>query len=185
MTKQEIEDYINIYRAYPKEYTGRRDKGIILYMQWQYRFNLETNEVTQPIGEINENGDFEIIGIYTYPLGDHHNRKLATNVEQNRSLMYTTYNRIVTDLGYEDRVVSEDNNKDWTPRDLVAEIDYIRSLYVYDGPMIYLKKEDNMRYTKELARLHYFLRSYGNALDGIPATIKHNSKYDNQEVNNE
>ena len=178
--KKRIEDHINTYRVYPPEYTGRPDKKLLREMDESYRFNPKDNTITRKEGRINSNGDFEIIGLFKFPIDNPEAKTPATTIDRDLKFITTVYNDIMEDLGYKDSIISQDRDtKDWTLRDMVAEVDYIRSTYVYGGPKSVMKKTDNKRYTRELYRLYGFLRQYKNRIDGIPAHATHNSKYDN------
>ena len=185
MTTKEIEEYINTYRMYPDEYSGIRDNKILEKLNQSYRYNVKDNTITRLEGYIDNNGDFVLGETYTFPIDNPSDRRLSTTSDKHFKFKLNKYNVMMNELGYPDSVVTDEINKDWNLRDMVAEADYIRSLYVYGGPKSSLKKTDNPRYTSELARLHHFLRANRNNIDHLTVTVKHNSKYDNMEVDNE
>lgn len=186
MTTKEIEDYINTYRMYPDEYKGRRSRDILHILNSSHRYDPKDNSIIRKEGRINSNGDFEIIGTFKFSMDNPSDKTPIDNLYHTRRFINKVYNNIVTNLGYDESVITEDNdNKDWTVRDMVAEIDRIRSEYVYGGVKSGMKKTDTNRYNRELARLLGFIRKYKYLIDGVPTVAKHNSKYDNMEVNNE
>ena len=67
MTNQEIENYINTYRVYPDEYKGKRDTNILLTMTSSFKYNPKDHTITRTEGRINDNGDFELVGSFTFP----------------------------------------------------------------------------------------------------------------------
>lgn len=185
MTKKEIEKYINTYRVYPPEYTGKRDPKILYTMGAFYRVNVREQTITRYEGKINDNGDFELVGIFTFPI-DNPEAKTITRAISFNSII-TSYNQLMTDLGYEDRLITPGSKREsWNLRDLVSEVEYIRSLYYTKGhERNKLKVEDPSLFNKHTSRLRYFLRANKPYIDNLVVTEQHNSKYDNMEVVNE
>jgi len=56
--KERIENYINEFHCYPIEYKGKRDYTLLNRMDDERTF--EGMNLTQWVGKINENGDFEL-----------------------------------------------------------------------------------------------------------------------------
>ena len=177
--KKRIEDFINTHRVYPKEYRGKRDNKILQDMGLSHRYDAKTNSISRLEGRINDNGDFEVVGLVTFS-PDNPTEKTPGGLPFLHKKAVKRYNEAVKELGYGDRmIVPGSDTENWTLRDMVAEIDYIRSLYVYDGPKKILKQTETLRYNTELARLYGFLRKYRDLIGGIDAYTTHNSKYDN------
>ena len=180
MTTKEIEDYINTHRLYPDEYKGKRDKHTLYLMNHGYKYNPKNNTITKLEGRINDNGDFELIGSFTFPVGRPEEK---VPVEENiidMEHVTEAYNRIITDLGYEDRVIGTPRTKNWNLRDMVCEIEYIRSVYYTEGEeRNKLRYEDYATWNRHCSRLRNFIRNYKDHIDDLVCTDNHNSKYDN------
>lgn len=178
MTTKEIEDYINTHRLYPPEYKGKRDKHTLYLMNNGFKYDPKKNTITRLEGHINENGDFELIGLFTFPVGRPEEK---VPVEENRLDMdhiIDVYNKIMTDLGYEDRVIEK--NTKWNLRDMVAEIDNVREIYHTKGEDRYnLRYENEGVYENQRSRLHRFIRIYRDDIKDMVCTEVHNSRFDN------
>lgn len=178
MTTKEIEDYINTYRIYPPEYTGKRDNYTLRVMNGACRYDSKKNTITRLEGHINENGDFELTGLVTFPVGRPEEK---VPVEENRLDMdhiREVYNGIMKDLGYEDRVI--DKNTKWNLRDMVAEIDNVRAIYHKKGSDRYnLRYENRELFENQRARLFRFIRIYRDEIKDMVCTEVHNSRFDN------
>ena len=191
MTKQEIEDYINTYRVYPPEYTGKRDSDILKSMNAYSRYDEKTNTILRREGRINDNGDFELAGFYRFPVGKPEEKIEITDAfEITTSLFFkyslNRYNDMMIDLDHESGVITKEKNSDWNLRDMVSEVEYLRSLYYTNGhDRNKLKVEDPVVFNRHTSRLRQFLRTYRDHIDALVVTTNHNSKYDNMEVNNE
>jgi len=96
MTIKEIEDYINTYRLYPDEYTGKRDVTILRRMNRFHKFNPQNNTITRLEGQINDNGDFELLGSFTFPVGKPEEKVPAVLLDM-RSII-KSYNLLLSDL---------------------------------------------------------------------------------------
>lgn len=185
MTKQEIEDYINNYRVYPPEYTGKRDNDILKTMNVTHRFDEKTGTMFRREGRINDNGDFELTGFYRFPVGKPEEKiEITDSFEITTSLFFkyslNRYNIMMIELDHASGVINEDQNSDWNLRDMVSEIEYLRSLYYTKGhARNKLKVEDPSLFINHTQRLRYFLRTYRDHIDNLVVTVKHNSKYDN------
>lgn len=57
--KEKIENYINTFKSYPAEYEGDRDYKMLKEM----KETVEGDILYQTFGEINDLGNFEIIGV--------------------------------------------------------------------------------------------------------------------------
>lgn len=176
--KKRIEDYINDYRVYPEEYKGKRDNSILINMNNRYRLNTETLTVSRLEGRINDNGDFEIVGRFTFPLGKPEERVPDNSIDLKPIIK--SYNELVTDLGYKDSIIGPGKNENWNLRDMVSEVEYIRSLYYTKGhDRRKLKTEDPRSFNNQTARLRHFIRTYRQYVSDLVVTEEHNSKYDN------
>lgn len=177
MTTKEIEDYINTHRLYPPEYKGKRDKHILYLMNHGYKYDPKKNTITKLEGRINDNGDFELVGSFTFPVGRPEEK---VPVEENRLDMdhiIDVYNKIMTDLEYEDRVI--DKNTKWNLRDMVAEIDNVRAIYHTKGSDRYnLRYENELLFENQRSRLHRFIRIYRDDIEDLVCTEVHNSRFD-------
>lgn len=180
MTIQEIEDYINTYRMYPDEYKGKRDKTLLHVMSTKYRFNKKDKTITRPEGRINANGDFELIGVFTFPIGRPEEKVEAVPYDINQ--LIKSYNQLMIDLGYQDKTIGLEFSGDtanWNIRDIVSEVEYIRSTYYdKDHDNAKLRDEDPKAFDKITWRLRYYIRKYKPFIEDVKATTKHNSKYD-------
>lgn len=191
MTKKEIENYINTYRAYPPEYTGKRDTGILRSMNSYYRLDVKTNTITRREGFINDRGDFELGGLYKFPIGKPEEKiEIVDDFEKSTALYskysLNKYNDMMRELNHESGVIGDGQNENWNLRDMVSEVEYLRSLYYTKGhERNKLKVEDPTSFNRQTNRLRHFLRTYRDHIDDLVVTEKHNSKYDNREVNNE
>lgn len=180
VTNKEIEDYINNYRLYPDEYTGRRDNSILKSLSSSYRFNPKDNTITRLEGHINDSGDFEIVGLFKFPIDKPEDKTLATTFDRDYKFTIQTFNGLMVRFGREDSIIAEDKDtKNWTLRDMVSEIENIRSTY-YDPNHVNnrLKKSDPITFNNDTNCLRGFLRKYRDQIDGITAYTTHNSKYD-------
>lgn len=185
MTIKEIEDYINTYRLYPDEYTGKRDNGILRSMNTYYRHDIKTNTVIRREGRINDNGDFELIGLFKFPVDKPEEKvEITDDFEIVTTLHFkytlTKYNEMMIDLNHESGVIGSGENENWNLRDMVSEVEYLRSLYyTKDHERNKLKVEDPFLFNKQTNRLRYFIRTYKDHIADLVVTTKHNSKYDN------
>ncbi len=176
--KKRIEDYINDYRVYPEEYKGKRDHAILQTMNSRYRLDPKTLKVTRLEGRINDNGDFEIVGRFSFPLGKPEEKVPDNSIDLKP--IVKSYNELVTDLGYEDSTIGPGKNENWNLRDMVSEVEYIRSLYYTKGhERNRLKTEDPVIFNRHTYRLRYFIRTYKPEISDLVVTQEHNSKYDN------
>lgn len=179
MTIKEIEDYINTHRLYPDEYTGKRDILLLRQMNRGYKFNPKNNTITRLEGKINDNGDFELIGSFTFPVGNPEVKVPADTLNIDNAIK--TYNQLVIDMGYDGDIIENNpNTENWNLRDMVAEIEYIRSTY-YDKTHVNtkLRAEDPNEFNRRTNRLRNFIRTYKPYIDDLKAYTIHNSKYDN------
>ena len=191
MTIKEIEDYINTYRLYPPEYTGKRDNGILRSMNAYFRYDVNNDTITRCEGRINDRGDFEIVGLFKYP-SDKPEEKIKIEDDFERSItlyskyILNKYNEMMIELDHESGVIGPGKNENWNLRDMLSEVEYLRSTY-YDKNHVNskLRAEDLKEFNKRTARLRYFIRTYRDHVNDLVVTQKHNSKYDNMEVNNE
>lgn len=179
MTKQEIEDYINTYRIYPDEYTGKRDIKILQTMHSNYKVNTQNNTITRLEGKINDNGDFELTGSFTFPIGKPEERVPADPLDMRPIIK--SYNRLISDLGYDCSVIGDNpDTENWNLRDMVAEVEYIRSTYydkTHDNSK--LRVEDLRLFNNRTSRLRHFIRTYKPYISDLKTYTTHNSKYDN------
>lgn len=185
MTKKEIEDYINTYRLYPDEYTGKRDNGILRSMNTYHRHDVKTNMITRYEGRINNNGDFELIGLFKYPLDRPEEKiEIKDDFERSTALYFkytlTKYNEMMIELDHESGVIDTGKNENWNLRDMISEVEYLRSLYYTKGhDRNKLKTEDPPLFNRHTNRLRYFIRTYKDHIGDLVAYTTHNSKYDN------
>lgn len=180
MTTKEIEEYINTYRMYPEEYKGNRDYSILKSLNHSYRYNVKDNTMTRLEGYIDDNGDFVLGETYTYSLDNPNDKKPATVVDKYFKFKLNHYNKMMNELGYPDSVVTNEINKNWNLRDMVSEVEYIRSLYYTPGhERNKLKTENPILFNRQLGRLRHFLREHRDHINDLTVTVKHNSKYDN------
>lgn len=184
MTKKEIEDYINNYRLYPDEYKGKRDKRLIRVMNVYYRVDTNNNMIIRREGRINNNGDFELAGLYKFPIGKPEEKVEITDESEITTALYskyslTKYNDMMIALNHEAGVIRPGQNENWNLRDMVSEVEYLRSMY-YDKnhPRYQLRKTDPVIFNNHTCRLRNFLRKHSDDIDGLEVTVKHNSKYD-------
>lgn len=185
MTKKEIENYINTYRAYPREYIGKRDKMLLILMQNSYRFDIKNNIVTQRLGRINDKGDFELIGLFKYPLDDLEQKvEIKDDFEKSTALyskfILNKYNKMMIELNNESGIIEAGKNENWNLRDMVSEVEYLRSTY-YDKNHANskLRETDVKEFNRRTNRLRHFIRTYKDHISDLVVTTKHNSKYDN------
>ncbi len=185
MTIKEIEDYINTYRVYPPEYTGKRDNAILRSMNSYYRHDVKTNMITRSEGRIDDRGDFELIGLFRFPLGKPE-EKVAIEDDFDRStslyskFILNRYNEMMKDLDHESGVIGNGKNENWNLRDMISEVEYLRSLYYTKGhERNKLKTEDPLLFNRYTSRLRQFIRTYRDNVGDLVVTEKHNSKYDN------
>lgn len=191
MTNKEIEEYINTYRVYPPEYTGKRDNGILRSMNACYRYDVNTDTITRIEGRINDRGDFEIVGLFKFP-SNKPEEKIQIEDDFERSIalyskyILNKYNEMMIELNHESGVIGTGKNENWNLRDMISEVEYLRSLYYVKGHnRNKLKTEDPKLFNRQTSRLRYFIRTYRDHVNNLVVTQKHNSKYDNMEVNNE
>lgn len=179
MTIKEIEDYINTYRLYPDEYIGKRDVTILRRMNRFHKFNPQNNTITRLEGQINDNGDFELVGSFTFPVGKPE-EKVPADLLDMRSII-KSYNLLLSDLGYDCSVIGNNpDTENWNLRDMVAEVEYIRSTYydkTHDNSK--LRVEDPKLFDSHTRRLRRFIRTYKPYISDLKAYTIHNSKYDN------
>lgn len=62
---ERAENYINTYGSYPSFYKGKRDYDMIRRLEDDKIIDFENKTITCPIGKINDQGDFEIVGTKT------------------------------------------------------------------------------------------------------------------------
>ena len=180
MTTKEIEDYINTYRMYPDEYTGVRDLKILDNLNRSYRYNVKDNTITRLEGYIDNNGDFVLGETYIYSLDNPNDKKPATVVDKHFRFKLNKYNAMMKELDHEVGIVTDTVNANWNLRDMVSEVEYLRSLYYTPGNERYkLKVEDLILFNRHTSRLRHFLRENRDYIDDLIVTVKHNSKYDN------
>lgn len=185
MTIKEIEDYINTYRVYPAEYKGKRDKHILRSMGTNYRVDVKNNMVVRREGRINDNGDFELAGLYKFPIGKPEEKiEITDDYERSTALYFkyilNKYNKMMIELNHETGVINSEQNKDWNLRDMVSEVEYLRSTYYDKNHENSKLREENLKeFNKRTNRLRYFIRTYKDHIDDLVVTEKHNSKYDN------
>ena len=156
MTIKEIEDYINTHRLYPDEYTGKRDKTLLRQMNRGYKFNPQNNTITRLEGKINDNGDFELTGSFTFPVGNPEVKTPADTLDIRNAIK--TYNQLVIDFGYDcDIIDGNPDTENWNLKDMVAEVEYIRSTY-YDKNHVNskLKAEHPSEFNNRTTRLRYY-----------------------------
>jgi len=176
--KKRIEDYINDYRVYPEEYKGKRDRAVLHTLGSNYKLDSKTLRVTRLEGRINDNGDFEIVGRFSFPLGKPEERVPDNSTDLKPIIK--SYNELVTDLGFKDSIIGPGKNENWNLRDMVSEVEYIRSLYYTKGhDRNKLKADDLVTFTRHTYRLRYFLRTHKPKISDLVVTQEHNSKYDN------
>ena len=158
--KKRIEDYINTYRLYPDEYTGTRDKTMIRAMDASYRYDPKENTITRLEGKINDNGDFEIIGLFKFPLDRPEEKTPAPGIDID--FIRNAYNQLVINVDYEDKAITPGSDREnWTIKNMVSEIDYLRSTY-YDKnhPRSKLRETDPDAFRKHTNNLRRFIRKY-------------------------
>jgi hypothetical protein len=185
MTIKEIEDYINTYRLYPDEYTGKRDNGVLRSMNSYYRHDVKTNMITRYEGRINNNGDFELVGLFKYPIDKPEDKIEIEDVFERSVTLYSKYilnkyNDMMIELNHESGVIGNGQNDNWNLRDMVSEVEYLRSLYYTKGhDRNKLRAEDPVLFNRQTSRLRYFIRTYKDHIGNLVAYTNHNSKYDN------
>ena len=185
MTTKEIEDYINTHRMYPPEYTGKRDIGILRSMNAYNRYDEKTNSIIRREGRINDNGDFDLAGLYRYPLGRPEEKvEITDDFEITTALHFkyvlTKYNEMMLELDHTQGIIGNGLNENWNLRDMISEVEYLRSLYYTKGHERNILKLDNPPlFNRQTNRLRHFIRTYRDRIDNLTVTVKHNSKYDN------
>lgn len=180
MTKQEIEDYINTYRIYPTEYNGKRDIAILKSLNHSYRYNVKDNTITRLEGYIDDNGDFVLGETYTFPIDNPSDRRVSTMLDKFFKYKLNKYNTIMKELNHESGMITDTRNKDWNLRDMVSEVEYLKSLYYTKGhERNKLRDEDPILFNRQTSRLRYYLREHRDHINDLTVTVKHNSKYDN------
>ena len=178
MTTKEIEEYINTHRLYPPEYKGKRDKHTLYMMNREFKYDPKKNTITKLEGRINENGDFELVGSFVFPVGRPEEKVPVEENKLDMDHIREVYNGIMKDLGYEDRVI--DKNTKWNLRDMVAEIDNVREIYhTKDTDRYNLRYEDRKLFENQRYRLHRFIRVYRDDIKNMVCTEAHNSQFDN------
>lgn len=181
MKIREIEDHINTYRAYPDEYTGKRDFAILSTMNSNYKYNHKEQTITRLEGRINDKGDFEIVGSVIFPVGKPEEKVDASGLIMFKQLV-NGYNQLMIDIGYPKKTIGLEfsgETANWNVRDIVAEIEYIRStFYNKDHDNAKIRDEDPLTFNRLTNRLRHFIRTYKPYIEGVEATTKHNSKYD-------
>ncbi len=184
MTIKEIEDYINTYRVYPDEYTGKRDNSILRSMNTYHRVDIKNNRIIRREGRINSNGDFELTGLFKFPIDNPEEKvEITDDFEKTTALHFkytlTKYNEMMIELNHESGVIGPGKNENWNLRDMVSEVEYIRSTY-YDKNHVNskLRAEDIKEFNKRTSRLRYFIRTYKAHIGDLIASTTHNSKYD-------
>ena len=180
MTIKEIEEYINTYRMYPDEYKGNRDYNILKSLNHSYRYNVKDNTITRLEGYIDDNGDFVLGNTYTYPIDNPSDRRLSTTIDKHFKFKLNKYNTMMKELDHDAGVITDTTNSDWNLRDMVSEVEYLRSLYYTDGhARNKLRDEDPTLFNRHTSRLRHFLREHRDHINDLTVTVKHNSKYDN------
>lgn len=185
MTKKEIEDYINTYRVYPDEYKGKRDKSLLLSMGSYYRVDVKNNIMIRREGRINDNGDFELAGLYKFPIGKPEEKvEIKDDFEKSTALYFkytlNKYNAMMKELDHESGVIESGKNENWNLRDMVSEVEYLRSTYYdKDHDNSKLKEIDIKEFNRRTQRLRHFIRTYRDHIGELVAYTRHNSKYDN------
>ena len=181
MTIQEIEDYINTFRLYPDEYTGKRDINTLVIMNANHRYNIKDQTITRLEGRINESGDFEIVGLFRFPIGKPEEKVDASGIIVFKQLV-KGYNELMLKLGYPEKTIGLEVSGDtanWNVRDIIAEIEYIRStFYDKNHENGKIRDEDPLTFNRSTNSLRHFIRKYKPYIEGVEATAKHNSKYD-------
>ena len=183
--KKRIEEYINTYRIYPDEYTGKRDPNILAKMNNLYRYDTKTKMIISLDGHINDNGDFVLSKTVTFPPGKPEEKvELKDDFERSFALhskyILTKYNDMMKYLNHERGVIGNGQNEAWNLRDMVSEVEYLRSTYYdNDHENSKLRDTDKKEFDKQTARLRYFLRTYRDHIGDLVVTTTHNSKYDN------
>lgn len=179
--KKRIEDYINTYRSYPDEYKGIRDIKVLRTMDGRYRYDSKRRMITRAEGRINQDGNFEIVNVYRFSMDDPEN-KIAVGFTDWTQVI-NRYNDLMIELGYPGNTIGtefSDGTDQWTLRDMVAEVDYIKNTFYERGHINNkMRTEDPKQWLRYADRLRYFVRKYREKIDGIAAYKKHNSEYDN------
>ena len=62
---ERIANYINEFNDYPSSYRGDRDYSILKQMKDSEKYDFDNNTFTKLEGQVNDNGNFEIIGLVT------------------------------------------------------------------------------------------------------------------------
>lgn len=183
MNIKEIEDYINTHRVYPPEYTGKRNSGILQAMTANFKYDDKTDMIIRKEGRINENGDFELVGFYKFPVGKPEEKiEIKDGLEKSTlrfNYVLTKYNEMMIDLDHKAGVIGDGQNENWNLRDMISEIEYLRSLYYTKGhDRNKLKTENPVLFNRQTSRLRHYIRTYKDHINDMEVTIKHNSKYD-------
>jgi len=177
MTKKEIEDFINKYRVYPKEYKGVRDEKVINLMNKTYTY--DNGYINCQQGEINDAGNFVLTKEVRYPLSNPDDREewIFSNTKPQP---LKSYNRLVSEAGeYSKMIIRGEQNSTWNLRDMVAEIDVLKKLYLdVNSDLHKLQDSAPEQYRKTMYRLYRFIYRYRNHIDDLKTTVKHGSKYD-------
>lgn len=177
MTKKEIEDFINTHRVYPREYKGIRDEKIIHTMNKTYSY--ENGYITCEQGEINDAGNFVLTKEVRYNFSNPDDReewRLLTTKPQ----PLKAYNRLLSEAGEHSKmIIRGEQNSTWTIRDMVAEIDRLKRVYLdVNSDLHRLKDSDPEQYRKIRNRLYRFIALYRPYIWDLKTTVKHGSKYD-------
>ena len=62
---ERIANYINEFNDYPSNYKGKRDYSILKQMKDSEKYDFDNNTFTKLEGQVDSNGNFEIIGLVT------------------------------------------------------------------------------------------------------------------------
>lgn len=171
MTNKEIEEYINTYRLYPDEYTGKRDINILKALEGTYRYYPDTNMIIRSEGRINANGDYEITGRFMFPDGHPELKEIAPDYDIKNAK--TIYLRILEKLDLEPVL-----DPNWTLRDMVAEIDSIKSTYHdKNHPNHKLRHTDFREFDSRYRRLQHFIKKYSPHIEDMELYTTHNSRF--------
>lgn len=93
-----------------------------------------------------------------------------------------TYNKIMMDIGKEYNTIAtkySEGTECWNLRDLVAECDYVLSLYYEEGTVFSeIKDIDYKLWKSETDRLKRFIKNYSKYIDFLECNVRHCSIYD-------
>ena len=177
MTQKEIEDYINKYRVYPPEYTGVRDNKILRTLDWSFEY--KDGFVTCLNGKIDEEGNYNLSHFIKYHISDP-DTKIDVTSSLRTDHAIKSYNYYVNKLNEQSKmIIPGEQNDNWTLRDMVAEIDYLRStFYDVNHERNKLRAINPRKFIDTVETLRVFIRQYRPYITDIKATVKHGSKYD-------